>query len=214
MITSSFELYFQFLNNPFKEQGELGRSWGRFGIRLDGAELFWENGSYQPGLEWNLVYLRDWLTDSFWNSIEPNPVTAPNWAGALSYRKYLDESLQNVACKEQEAVLIQQWDWLSSKNIWHVGQGVRSPSIFFVPDESRQLVEISWVREENRERGFQTAPSASVFVRLFQLRMEVSKFLTAYYRLIGPQITTSRYHSPPVYQNAPRLAPALSPAIS
>lgn len=187
MIIPSFEFCFQFSNNPFNEPGELGRSWGRFAIDLDGTPLFRECGTNKPGLEWNLLYLRDWLTDLFWKSIEPNPVAAASWPGALCYRKYLDESLDKTTTKKQEAALIEQWAWLSSKNIWHVGQGVRSPAIFFVVDEARQLVEISWDQEENRERGFQTPPSDRVFVKLFRFRMEVAKFLTAYYRVVGSQ---------------------------
>lgn len=183
------EFCFQFSDNPFNEPGELGRSWGRFAIHLDGKPLFRECGTNKPGLEWNLLYLRDWLTDVFWKSIEPNPVAAPSWPGALCYRKYLDESLDKTTSKKQEAALIEQWAWLSSKNIWHVGQGVRSPAIFLVVDEARQLVEISWDQEENRERGFQTPPSERVLVKLFRFRMEmeVAKFLTAYYRVVGSQ---------------------------
>jgi hypothetical protein len=79
---------------------------------------------------------------------------------------------------EQEDKALDMLDWISSKNIWNVGQGVTAPSIFFVANGDR--VEISWDKEDNLQRGFKVPPSDRVTIDLRAFKSEVDKFLAAY----------------------------------
>lgn len=186
-MLNSFELWFQFKRNPYQEVGELGKSWGRFGFRMNGRELFHHKESKEVGIEWNMIYLKDWLTERLFEKYIPDPVQAVDWIGGLDFAKELDRRIEENEDLELEDLLMNQVTWINSKNLWNVGQGIQTPSVFFVIDEVKGLVDISWEQQENDERSFELLPSNRVFVKIEDFRTQIDAFLNAYHDTVLPE---------------------------
>lgn len=176
----NFQLWFDFQENPFQEKGELGLSWGRFGIRLDNQELFIDSQTHQAGLEWNLIYLYEWLIGSFWEDIQPNPILFSDWESGVKYSVKAKKLLEDSETIEEEDQALQKWIWISSKNIWNVGQGIKTPSIFFVINTHESWLEISWDNKENKEKGFDVLLSEIELIDLNNFNGEIDNFIRKY----------------------------------
>lgn len=176
-----FELWFEFLDNPYQETADMGRSWGRFGFCLDGTQLFQRMTADQPGWEWNLIYLYDWLKGGFWEKDSLSLMDYP-WQGAIKYYEDADEWFSNALNIEEEEKAVQMIKWISEKNLWNVGRTINAPSIYVVAIGDR--VEISWEREENFKRRFNVPPSDRVAIDLRAFKSEVDKFLDAYEQVV------------------------------
>ncbi len=120
------------------------------------------------------------MTNLLLEDIESPPYLNTPWPGAIDYRNAVEEWLETASTAEDEDIALAKLDWINSKNIWQVGQGVKSPSIFFIIHRLNHYVEISWNKEENLERGFLVPQSDTVFVAYQIFYEEIDKFLKAY----------------------------------
>ncbi|HBE18111.1 MAG TPA: hypothetical protein DEG17_08445 [Cyanobacteria bacterium UBA11149] len=177
----NFQLWFDFQENPFDEKGELGLSWGRFGIRIDNQELFIDSQTHQAGLEWNLIYFYEWLTSIFIEDIQPNPILFSDWESGVKYSAKAKKLLEDSETIEEEDQALKRWTWIASKNIWNVGQGIKTPSIFFVINPRENWVEISWNNSENQEKGFDVLLSEIELIDLTNFNSEVNYFTMSYH---------------------------------
>lgn len=176
---SSFELWYKFFPNPFQEEGELGNSWGRFGIKIDGKELFTEMEKSFPGLEWNLIYLNNWI-EKYLSEISTNSYPGNSFHKPLDEYQELQKELDVSANEVTEKHILNRLNWFSIRNIWNVGQGCKSPSIFFIEDKNKQFIEINWDKKENLSRGFQLLDSESETIEFNILKEQLSLFQESY----------------------------------
>lgn len=174
-----FSLSFQFLPNPHGEYGELGLSWGRVRFQFDGKDLFIRSGSQHGGFEGNLVYFHDWIQGDL--MAEPGPdLGSESWTNVLEYKHrlncilYGEERPSNFEAERERRI------WINDKNIFQVGLGGSTPSVYILMDEGRGRMEIGWDQAENFMRGWYTPPTQVVHFSITQFEAELERFKLAY----------------------------------